>query len=266
MNRPYFPKDVNTETLKAAMDAYGWVVVENVLPDEFTQRLKTSAYTAYEIRRTIQKKNGLEVNMDGTIHHTVDQPVFIELLEQLYCDDFILDYFSGQYILNSYGGVINMPNRPSYVCNIHRDVRTFSGKTNTMMNLLVMLDDFTLENGATYVLSGSHRKEDKPLEDVFFKEADRVTGTAGSLLFFNSNLWHAAGENKSKADRCALTLTFTKPYMKQQMDYPRYLGYHEGDKFHERLQQVLGYHSRTPENLDEWYQPPHKRMYRPGQG
>lgn len=266
MKKPYFPKDVYPETLTTAMDEFGWVVVENILPDDLTQRLRDASYTAYEIRRAIQNKNGLEVNMDGTIHHAVDQPVFIELLEHLYCDAFILDYFSGQYILNSYGGVINMPNRPSYVCNIHRDVRTFSGKTNTMLNLLVMLDDFTPKNGATHVLSGSHREEEKPSDETFFREAERVTGSAGSLLFFNSNLWHAAGENKSDRDRCALTLTFTKPYMKQQMDYPRFLGYHEGDRFSERLQQVLGYHSRTPATLDEWYQPPHKRMYRPGQG
>lgn len=266
MNRPYFPKEVTLPELKAGIDTYGWVVIENVLPEDLTRRLREDSYKAYDIRKAIQQKNGLVTNMDGTVHHTVDQPAFIDFLQQLYCDDFILDYFGGPYILNSFGAIINIPNKPSYVCNIHRDVRTFSGNTNTMLNMLVMLDDFTLENGATYVLNGSHKVEARPSDETFFQQSDRITGKAGSILLFNSNLWHAAGENTSGKDRCALTLTFTKPYMKQQMDYPRFLGYHEGDRFSERLQQVLGYHSRTPENLDEWYQPPHKRMYRPGQG
>lgn len=266
MSKPYFPKDTPLSVLKEAMDQNGWLVIENIVSEDLTARLREASYAAYEIRREIQKKNGLSVNMDGTIHHAVDLPVFIELLENLYADEFIMDYFDGQYILNSYGGVINMPKLPSYVCNIHRDVRTFSGAMNVMLNMLVMLDDFTLENGATYVLSGSHKQAPKPTDEAFFQQADRVTGKAGSILLFNSNLWHAAGENQSNRDRCALTLTFTKPYMKQQMDYPRYLGYEDGGKFSERLQQILGYYSRTPVDLNEWYQPPHKRMYRPGQG
>jgi len=34
----------------------------------------------------------------------------------------------------------------------------------------------------------------------------------------------------------------------------------------EPLRQVLGYHARTPASLEEWYQPPEGRFYRPGQG
>lgn len=266
MSKPYFPKDTPLSVLKEAMDQYGWLVIENIVSEDLTARLREASYAAYEIRREIQKKNGLTINMDGTVHHTVDFPVFIELLAHLFCDDFIQDYFDGQYILNSYGSIINMPKLPSYVCNIHRDVRTYSGKVHTMLNMLVMLDDFTLENGATYVLSGSHNKADRPSDSEFFEKSDRITGKAGCILLFNSNLWHAAGENKSERDRCALTLTYTKPYMKQQMDYPRFIGYDKGDLFPLRLSQILGYHSRTPSDLNEWYQVPEKRMYRPGQG
>jgi ectoine hydroxylase-related dioxygenase (phytanoyl-CoA dioxygenase family) len=135
-----------------------------------------------------------------------------------------------------------------------------------MINMLVMVDDFTLENGATYLLSGSHLKDEKPSERNFYDRAERAIGKAGSILMFDSLLWHAAGINRTSAERRALTLAFTRPFQKQQMDYPRVLGYKAMDSFDEDLKQILGYNSRVPTSLDEWYQPPAKRFYRPGQG
>jgi hypothetical protein len=29
---------------------------------------------------------------------------------------------------------------------------------------------------------------------------------------------------------------------------------------------MLGYNARVPATLEEWYQPPERRMYKPGQG
>ena len=34
------------------------------------------------------------------------------------------------------------------------------------------------------------------------------------------------------------------------------------DEFSFELQQLLGYHSRVPASLDEWYQPENKRFYK----
>ena len=128
-----------------------------------------------------------------------------------------------------------------------------------------MLDDFTLENGATYLLTGSHLKDERPTDEVFYSQSERAEGKAGDILFFNSNLWHAAGLNNSSKERRAITITFTKPFMKQQLDYPRAVGYENVELLSEPLQQVIGYFSRTPVNLTEWYQVPEKRFYRKGQ-
>ncbi len=83
---------------------------------------------------------------------------------------------------------------------------------------------------------------------------------------FNSNLWHAAGVNRSDRPRRALTLAFTRPFVKQQLDYPRALGYDRGDSFSPALRQLLGYNARVPSSLDEWYQPLDKRLYKRDQG
>ena len=134
-----------------------------------------------------------------------------------------------------------------------------------MLNMLIMLDDFTIENGATYLLEGSHLIESEPSPANFFDQSTRALGRRGDVLFFNSNLWHAAGPNSTINKRRALTITFTKPFMKQQLDYCRALGLEKLDSVSDLVKQMVGYYSRTPTNLQEWYQKPEDRFYRPNQ-
>jgi ectoine hydroxylase-related dioxygenase (phytanoyl-CoA dioxygenase family) len=128
-----------------------------------------------------------------------------------------------------------------------------------------MLDDFTIENGATYLLGGSHKSDIKPIESDFYAKSTRAIGHAGDVLFFDSNLWHAAGKNLTDQSRRAFTITFTKPFMKQQLDYSRAVGYENLELMGDDLKQIIGYFSRTPSNLSEWYQKEDARFYRPGQ-
>ena len=258
------------ESLAAHLARDGWAIVPGALEAGQVDRLRQELERAYRLQREIQIRNGVGDGTDGTVHHLpCMEGAFLELLERNPCAEPLREFFGGPYVVNSFGGVLNRPAAEvdtAYVGKMHRDLRTFCGGMNLMAQLLVMLDDFTEENGATYLLSGSHTTGDRPDETEFFRRAARAVGAAGSIVVFNSNLWHAAGLNRSGATRRALTLVFTKPFIKPQFDYPRALGYDRGAAFSETLRQVLGYNARVPATLDEWYQPPDRRMYRPGQG
>lgn len=244
----------------------GWVIIENAVEKNLLSQLHSGIDTAYRVCRDIQIKNGIAENTDGTVHHLLCfQGPFLEFLKQKYCNDLLAAFFRSPFILNTYGGVINLPKKASYVANVHRDIRTFYN-IPMMINMLVMLDDFTEANGATYLLSGSHLKDEKPEDDFFYKNAERAIAPAGSVLLFDSLTWHAAGINTTEKPRKALTLAFTRPFMKQQLDYPRFLGYDKMNEFDDVVKQVIGYNSRIPSNLDEWYQKPENRFYKPGQG
>lgn len=248
----------------------GFTLINYFFSNQFVNEVNQSLARSYDLCRKIQIENGIEAVTDGTVHHLIasNEIVYMNLIEKI-CQseifNFIKDFFKGNFIINSYGGVINLPGKPSYVANIHRDIRFFSGEFPLMLNLLIMLDDFTLENGATYLLAGSHKKGEKPTDKEFYEKSDRAVGKRGDILFFNSNLWHAAGINKTDQERKAITITFTKPFMKQQLDYPRAVGYDKLENMSSNLQQLIGYFSRIPSTLDEWYQKPENRFYRPGQ-
>jgi len=245
----------------------GWMVIEGVVDAPLLERMRSEIETAYLRCRDIQIKNGIPDNNEWTVHHLIGQGdswmdfvagfPFVEHLEAL---------FDGKFILNSFGGSKNGPGTRSYAHNIHRDIRTHSGDTRLILNTLIMLDDFTPENGATWLMSGGQKVIEKPSEEEFAARAEQATGKAGSFLIFDSHLWHRAGVNQTDRHRRSVTPMFSRPFMKQQFDYPRVIGYQNQHKLTETAQQIIGFHSRVPSTLEAWYQPPEKRMYRPGQG
>jgi len=260
-------QDRDLATFNQMMEEYGWIIYENALDNSFIDEINNSLEEAYIVRRDIQIKNGIGANMNGTLHHLVEKNSFsLKYLEQKFCDLEIKHFLKGNYILNSLGAVINMKDEKPYVQNIHRDIRSYTGDFKLMIQMMVVLDDFTEENGATYFLSGSHKHENKPEEQYFYDFSDRAIANKGSLILFDANLWHAAGKNYTNYQRRALTMAFTRPFFKQQMDYPRLLGYELREELNEDLRQIIGYNSRLPATLHEYYQPLEKRMYQPNQG
>lgn len=255
------------ESVASVLEERGWALLPARVPNDLVERLRAALDRVGEEQRAIRVRNGVDVGADGTVHHLpCAGGVFLELLERLVALAPFDRYFDGPYILNTYGGVLNPPNAASYVGRVHRDQRTFSSDFRLMAQALVMVDSFTEENGATYLLTGSHRLRDAPPDDRFFAEAERATGPAGSIVMFDSRLWHAAGRNGSGSPRRALTLAFTRPFVKQQLDYPRALGDERGESLSPALRQLLGYNARVPVTLDEWYQPAERRLYRRDQG
>jgi len=251
----------------AQMETTGWFLFEDVVDEALRKELIVDLEAAYEIRRPIQIKNGVDANTEGTAHHLLaDGKSFVEFLKRAYLDEYLKSYFEGNYILNAYGGNLNLKKNFTYASNVHRDVRTYTREIKFLLNIIVMLDDFTLDNGATYLLGGSHLKKEKPSDDEFFARAGRGVGKSGSIVFWDSNIWHAAGENKTELPRRSLSLIYSKPFMKQQFDYPRSVGYENVEALPEEFRQIVGYNARVPATLDEWYQPPEKRFYKKDQG
>ena len=249
------------------LDTQGFTIIKKLVNTEWLEKLKDALKDAFNIHREIQVKNGNDITTGGVALHVIlSNDIFIDFLEELirigFIDDLRANYFKSNFILNSFSALDNQPNQLNFSSIVHRDLRFYTGSVPVMLNALVMLDDFTEENGPTLLLAGSHKKEEKLTDEFFYANASKALGQAGDILIFNSNVWHASSLNKSQNSRRALPLTFTKSLIKQLLDYPRALGYDRMDLFNERLRQLLGYHARVPANLQEWYMPFEKRFYK----
>ncbi len=253
---------ITIEEFKKSMKSKGWCSFDNFIDESLLGKMLVDLHSIYDYCRAIQLENGVE-NSEGTCHHIVGRrKSFMECLSRYETiDSYLTEYFGGKYILNSYGGNL-LKKDMSYANNIHRDIRSFSGDLPLMLNTLIMLDDFTEENGATWLMHRGHEWDRKPTDEEFDDYKFQITGKAGTLVVWNSNMWHRAGKNNTDKLRRSLTPEFTRPFMKQGYDYPRAIKKPESPY----LQQVLGFNSRIPATLEEWYKPKTERFYKDGQG
>ena len=244
----------------------GYIKIPNFFSLSTIERLRIALDSCILKYASIHESLGYTKPTQGGAHHLlIDGDVFLDILNDFAKLSIIADALEGKFIVNSFGGFNNVKDADLYVCNIHRDIRLFLPGRPLMLNLLVMLDDFTLDNGATHVLSGSHKEEFKPEADAFFGTGTRIIGEAGDILIFDSRLWHAAGKNTTDKPRRALTITFTNPFFKQQFNYCLNFSSEQIKSMSDAQKQLLGYFSRTPSSLAEWYAPLVSRMYRADQ-
>lgn len=257
----------DVEDIDEKIHAIGWAVMERAVDVALLERMRNDLDFAYTVCRAAQRAGGVADATEGTLHHLPAlywRSSFIDFIDRNASAPAIRQFFGGHhYILQSMGGNFNFPDAANYAGVVHRDIRSYF-KDRLMLNTLVALDDLTAENGATWLMVGGHLVAQKPSEEDFAKHAVQVTAPAGSILMWDSRVWHRAGVNRTRAPRRIVTPIFTRPFYKQGLDYPRAIGYNA--ELSENLRQLLGYNARVPASMEEWYRPPAARMYVGSQG
>ena len=244
----------------------GWARFAGVLAPDHVALLAADAETVQSARRVIQERNGVAAGMDGIAHHVLgDMTSLDEFVNHLPLAQQIEQHFAGKFILLNFGATLHPPATRNYTAKAHRDVRAWTRDYPLSLNMLVMLDDFTVENGATRMLSGSQHVEAMPSVETFEACAEPLLGQAGDIVLFDSLLVHAAAPNRSGKVRRALTLCFGRPFMKPHMDWCDFLPPQAEQALTPLGRQLLGYHARAPRSLDYYYQPPERWTFKPDQ-
>lgn len=130
------------------------------------------------------------------------------------------------YILNQQNGIINPAHEAYSQSRWHRDFpyQHFVSSRPLGVNALFCIDAFTLENGATHAVAGSHRTEWFPSEEGLDLCETQVTAPRGSFIVLDAMTYHRGGENRSQTNRRAVNHVFTLPLIKQQIALPPLLG------------------------------------------
>jgi ectoine hydroxylase-related dioxygenase (phytanoyl-CoA dioxygenase family) len=84
-------------------------------------------------------------------------------------------------------------------------------------NMMWVLDEFSLESGATLVVPGSHRKRTHPPARAI-RQAIPLQAKKGSVAVFSGNLWHSAGARTIPGERVGMTCYFQRMYLRPQED------------------------------------------------
>jgi ectoine hydroxylase-related dioxygenase (phytanoyl-CoA dioxygenase family) len=249
--------DATSETDKSVEEIRisGYTVVAGVLSESELEIMRGKLGEIYEIQ---VKEMGGEGQLDAINDFNVvrlllayddyflkvaTNPAVLAIIERL-----LGDY----YILHVQNGIISLPNREQHQIAWHRDLnyRHFVSSRPLAISALFCIDDFTHDSGGTHVLPASHKVEMFPSQDFVEKNQRGVIAQAGSVLVFDSMLYHRAGYNRSSHPRRALNHVYTAPFLKQQISIPDALqGKLNDDGF---LGKFLGYDSAPAKNVTQW--------------
>jgi ectoine hydroxylase-related dioxygenase (phytanoyl-CoA dioxygenase family) len=107
--------------------------------------------------------------------------------------------------------------------DLHADVeRPGPDQPYSSINTLWLLDDFTEDNGATRLVPGSHKQWGQVKDHVRDLQAPhpdevRLVAPAGTLVVFNSHLWHGGTRNVTGTRRRVLHVSYIARELPQQV-------------------------------------------------
>ncbi len=198
----------------AVLDS-GYTVDELIQLSEAFNRTRTNYVQKYGEER-LRKANEL---------HTVRAPLthgdsaFVRLATNQNLLSVLGKLILGKFILNQQNGVINPPSETYNQGVWHRDLpyQHYVSNTPLAINALFCVDNFTQDNGSTFVLPASHREANFPSASYIQNNALQVVAKAGQYILLDCMLFHSGGFNRTSLERRAVNHVFTIPYFKQQI-------------------------------------------------
>lgn len=253
--------DLAVESLRLV----GYAVVDSGLSSE-EQAAIAGAFEAVRAER--EKAYGLETLRAIDEHNTIRAPLAShELFAKLAHNPRILTIcermFGDAFVLNQQNGVINPPKARYNQGAYHRDLpyQHFISSRPLAINALYTIDQFTLENGATKVVPGSHKVEAFPSEEAIRLLQKDVEAPAGSFIVLDCMTFHSGGANRSDATRRAVNHVYTLPFIKQQINLQTLLGARAGNV--EQRARLFDLDNGSAADVEDWYKRRLARL-RPG--
>ena len=108
-------------------------------------------------------------------------------------------------------------------------------------NSMLVVDEFTIEKGATHVVPGSHKWHNVPVRQPPEVEAVQLEMKPGSLMAWDGSMWHGGGANTTDEPRLSINMNFNLAYLRQQEN--QYVGIPRSElpKMSKRMKRLLGY-------------------------
>ncbi len=117
-------------------------------------------------------------------------------------------------------------------------------------NSVWFLDDFTVENGATSCIPGSHKRlEGLPQPHVEYEDEVQICGPRGSVLIVNGSVWHGSYANESDTARVALLGFFCRAILKPQQEHLKLVSEQVFSRATPTLKRLLGLNSLPNRNV-----------------
>ena len=253
------PNKIAKELLKGK----GYFVLENLFSKNDVSKAKKKLIELAKIKAPkISKKDGLAV-LSATNHvwNLIDKD---EICRKLVQHELIIKVFSiilgDELKLGSFAARIQQPGDKKQKPHLDYpywdmyNLKSFPNNINSSFAMncqaTIMIDDFTLENGATMVGPGTQLRGYFPKEEEFWPIMKQATGKAGSVILTTGLLWHGAGANYSKKPRIGILGQYLPKFVKPMEDQLASVDMKVINKCSKKLKNLLGVNYPYPQVLD----------------
>jgi ectoine hydroxylase-related dioxygenase (phytanoyl-CoA dioxygenase family) len=204
----------------------GVCVIADVLSRAQLARAHEAIYRAVEDDRTRGRaQHGFALDLDeGNVRvwNLLNRdPIFSDLAEHPVALELVRATLGWPALLSNISGNVT---RPGAIAGVLHADQIFVPEPWTAapqgMNVAWCIDDFTHENGATEVVVGSHRWNRMPTAADADVQPVAAVAPAGSVIAFESRIWHRTGANASRdRQRAAVFPFYTTPVYRTQENW-----------------------------------------------
>lgn len=254
-----------TAFVRSAVSTKGFVTVPSVITEDFALDLRSV------LERCVEEDLQLEDETRAVDRYMVLNLMFRDpAFRALYHSPRLLEALDAVLtetsLIYAYTSSSMPPKGDNYSGRVHVDSPRIVPGYPTNVGLIVALDDFTEQNGATYFLPGSFERAEPLTEEEFFAGAERAFPKRGDMVIFNARTWHYGGMNTTDTWRHAVTINACRSFMRQRFDYPRMTPAALIPELTDTDRRLLGFNVRVPASLAEYYVPEAERLYKANQG
>jgi ectoine hydroxylase-related dioxygenase (phytanoyl-CoA dioxygenase family) len=245
----------------------GYTIVENVIPKSECILISSKLDKLNQEQIKEYGEERLKVLKEwGTIRALIEKDdYFVKTILNQTIFKIISKIIGDTAILHLHNGIVTESSIKHWGNKFHRDFdKPFYSDKPLSINAFWAIDDFNEKSGGTWVVPFSHKVKDWPSDEYMNKNATQTIASAGSVLIFDSRLIHRGGDNTSGNYRRAINHQYTKPFIKQQIDFPGIM--QNRFDLESKISQVLGFWSIPPKTVEQFRSDPDKRTYRSGQG
>jgi ectoine hydroxylase-related dioxygenase (phytanoyl-CoA dioxygenase family) len=219
MDVPRVGSDADVDEVEAALRASGCVVIERLVSDSHMDRIEADLepflsatpaggdeFTGFNTRRT-----GSLLARSRDFGVLAAHPIVLGALDR------VLGDHATSYQLHLTQVIDIGPGEPAQF--VHRDQWAFDffpfpAGFEVECHTMWAMSDFTEENGATRVIPGSHKWEDKLRPTV--DNTVPAEMPKGSVLLYLGSLYHGGGANKSAGARRGVNVGYTLSWLRQE--------------------------------------------------
>ena len=154
--------------------------------------------------------------------------------------DEIMSPISGNTLLNAAELIEIQPGEPRQAA--HRDSDSWPiplTQDPFVVNIIYALDDFTLENGATWVAPNSWNWQKNRRANA--EEYERAVMNAGDAILFRGDLIHRGGANESTSPRRAISVSYCAGWLRPVENSYLNINRETVLKQSPKMQSLLGY-------------------------